>query len=118
MVEGTHIAVGDARNRACQGSKWQGGSVTEPIDPDDPFTQAVTFFGAMGEQLFDASELPPVPDAHEEVAFVLTRAEIAAVLPLLRAAQHRAQVSSDPWSQDQQQWWALTRSRLERAFES
>lgn len=82
---------------------------------DNLFHQAEIYFSAMGE-LVDASELGPARDAHLELTVVLTRAEIAAMLPLLAAAETRAGEVGDPWADDQRQWWRVTQSRLKQAL--
>ena len=86
-------------------------------DAGDFLTQAQAFYAAMGTPLVDASEvISQVPDAHQELTITLTRAEIMALLPLIATAQLHSEVDRDPWIDDQRQWWAITRSRLESAL--
>jgi hypothetical protein len=86
-------------------------SVSEPVDPDDFMTQARAFFEAMGQPIDEP--MPEVPDAADEFNLILTRAEVSALLPLIATAQQRAEIDADPWIEEQKQWWAVTRARLE-----
>jgi hypothetical protein len=73
-------------------------------------TQARAFFEAMGQPIDEP--IPEVPDAADEFNLILTRAEVSALLPLIATAQQRAEIDADPWIEEQKQWWAVTRARL------